>query len=58
MSAARTTRRCTSAAPAPIDAASTPITIAHLVVEVDTTQLDAALAKAERLQVLLAGLRH
>lgn len=48
--------RCTSAAPAPVDATSTPTTIAHLVMEVDTTQIDAALAKAEQLKVLLAGL--
>jgi len=35
--------------------ASTPI-VSRLVVEVDTAQLDAALAKAEQLKVLLAGL--
>ena len=48
--------RCTTAAPAPVDTASTSTTIAHLVVEVDTTQLDAALAKAEQLKLALAGL--
>ena len=37
-------------------AARASTVISKLVVEVDTTQLDAALAKAERLQVLLAGL--
>jgi len=39
-----------------IDEASTSTTVAHLVVEVDTTQLDAALAKAEQLKLALAGL--
>lgn len=48
--------RCTTAAPAPVDAASTPAIVSRLMVEVDTTQLDAALAKAEQLKVALAGL--
>lgn len=48
--------RCTHRAPEPVDDASTSTTIARLVVEVDTTQLEAALAKAEQLKVALASL--
>lgn len=44
------------AARATVSNDATPAIVSRMEVEVDTTQLDAALAKAERLQVLLAGL--